>query len=702
MEQTALERLKSKYIFSIEGNIGSGKSTVIQHLQQIYGDQVILVEEPVKDWQNLEGENLLKKKNDDLNRWGYSFEAYVLITKMNELTKNAFSDKKIILIERCMLTDKVFFDINVENGFSNPMEEAMFNNLYEFLSNNVYPKLSGIIYLDTPVEECINRMIKRGRKAEKSLTKEYLTQLDDNFKKVIKESGIPYLKLNGVYDLKNDLSKVQHQLMDFIQTNINNKHNKINPLSTNSDSSNDLCIYYERKVCYGCTNCAYHTYKKQWICVPLAKYSTNHLNLVKTDINADSNVINFNSEFNAFYQKLDKIIKNYNSIWSNLENKFNSIKKETLNKQMVLNYLQPLQNWVNTVLSEKYGDELIKASYNFYQLIIDERLKIIYNDSLDRINTTFDNLISEIGTNYDLFTNSISEYRIMASIYNTIFQQNSTKDFFNIIINFQKTEFNYTISYYYLYLKKTIDEAYQYILSKIPINEKGFNDIINMRTNEINNLFNSIYSNILNSKNEALSIYKQRTLLNVPETNFFKVNYIMTDYLYDLKECLDEKITLISKFKSIYRDETSLVARFYLEIQHNWNRTQTLYEQVNHQVFVLLNLDQFEEVVFENWIFDQDNLISKLSYTLTESIKDIRNDFLIEKENYITALENEIDRQFKDESIEMKIINLYSSGIKTLTNAQIENIKNNINLIISNIKEKIQSESNRLETTSTS
>ena len=62
MEQTALERLKSKYIFSIEGNIGSGKTTIIHHLQKIYGDQVILVEEPVKDWQNLEGENLLKKK----------------------------------------------------------------------------------------------------------------------------------------------------------------------------------------------------------------------------------------------------------------------------------------------------------------------------------------------------------------------------------------------------------------------------------------------------------------------------------------------------------------------------------------------------------------------------------------------------------------------------------------------------------------
>ena len=234
MEQTALEKLKTKYIFSIEGNIGSGKSTVIHHLQRLYGDQVILVEEPVKDWQNLEGENLLDKKNKDLNRWGYSFEAYVLITKMNELTKVAFQDKKIILIERCMLTDKVFFDLNVENGLSNPMEEAMFKNLYEFLSKNVYPKLSGIIYLDTPVDECIHRMILRGRKEEKSITKEYLQQLDDKFKKVIKDSGIPYLKLNGLYDLNSDLGKIDHELMDFIQSNMGNN------ASTNTHNNNDM------------------------------------------------------------------------------------------------------------------------------------------------------------------------------------------------------------------------------------------------------------------------------------------------------------------------------------------------------------------------------------------------------------------------------------------------------------------------------
>ena len=219
MEGSALERLKSKFIFSIEGNIGSGKTTIIHHLQRLYKD-VILVEEPVKDWQNLEGENLLKKKNEDLNRWGYSFEAYVLITKMNELTKVADSDKKIILIERCMLTDKAFFDVNVENNLSTPMEEAMFKNLYEFLSNNVYPKLTGIIYLDTPVEECIKRMKERGRNEEKSLTAEYLTQLDQHFKKVVNESGVPVLYLNGKYDLKTDLPSIEKQLTDFVKENI--------------------------------------------------------------------------------------------------------------------------------------------------------------------------------------------------------------------------------------------------------------------------------------------------------------------------------------------------------------------------------------------------------------------------------------------------------------------------------------------------
>ena len=40
---------------------------------------------------------------------------------MNELIKVANSDKYIVLVERSKLTDKTFFDINVENNLSTPM-----------------------------------------------------------------------------------------------------------------------------------------------------------------------------------------------------------------------------------------------------------------------------------------------------------------------------------------------------------------------------------------------------------------------------------------------------------------------------------------------------------------------------------------------------------------------------------------------------
>ena len=407
-------------------------------------------------------------------------------------------------------------------------------------------------------------------------------------------------------------------------------------------------------------------------------------------------------EFEIFKNEIHEKIETYNSIINELEYNFIANKKETIESKMTLNYLQPLKSWFNTILEEKFEDNLIKGSYDYYQNLIKERLNVIYNESLINYNTTFDHLIGEIEQNYDSFTNSISEYRIMASIYSSIFQQNSTKDFFNIIINFHKTEFNYTISYYYLYLKKIIDETYQYILSKIPTNEKGFNEILNTRTNEIHELFNNIYYNLSNSKNYVLNLYNQKNLLNVPETNFFKVNNIMTDYLYNLKASMDGKIASLSKFTSRFRDEISLVSRFYLEIQQNWKRTEALYEQVNHQMFVVLNLEEFKELVFENWIFNQDDFISKLNYTLVESIKEIRNDFLLEKENYITVLENEIDKQFSNESIETKIINFYSSGFNNLTSNQVSNIENNFNDIINLIKEKIINESEALEINSSS
>ena len=207
MDKSSIEKLSDKKIFSIEGNIGAGKTTIINHLKTLFND-ILLVEEPVSEWQNINGENILEKKNLNMERWGYSFEAYVLISKLNTLIKAADSEKKIILIERCMLSDKAFFDVNVKNGLNTSMETEMFNNLYNFLNDNVYPKSSCIIYIDTPVDECINRIIRRGRSVEANIEKKYLMQLNDAFLDLIVKSNVPILRLDRNYDLKDGIHEV--------------------------------------------------------------------------------------------------------------------------------------------------------------------------------------------------------------------------------------------------------------------------------------------------------------------------------------------------------------------------------------------------------------------------------------------------------------------------------------------------------------
>ena len=56
-------------IVSIEGNIGSGKSTLIEHLKKNYRRKdIVYLEEPVKEWSNIKdknGTNILVKFYED-------------------------------------------------------------------------------------------------------------------------------------------------------------------------------------------------------------------------------------------------------------------------------------------------------------------------------------------------------------------------------------------------------------------------------------------------------------------------------------------------------------------------------------------------------------------------------------------------------------------------------------------------------------
>ena len=202
MKISALANLRNKRIYSIEGNIGAGKTTLLKLIGKSMND-IEFVEEPLSNWEDLNGHSLLKCFYENPIRWGYSFESYSMYSKVEALIKAAKTDKPIIMVERSLLSNKVFFDISSGLGKLDAMEYQMLLTNYDFYTSHLYPKLSGIIYLRTPLEECVKRIKKRSRSGEEEIDRGYLKLLDEKFSDFCDNSKIPKLDISETYDINN-------------------------------------------------------------------------------------------------------------------------------------------------------------------------------------------------------------------------------------------------------------------------------------------------------------------------------------------------------------------------------------------------------------------------------------------------------------------------------------------------------------------
>jgi len=213
-----IEKIKSKKIYALEGNIGAGKSTIMKIISNQFHD-VEFVEEPVNQWQNLNGCNLLDSFYSDPKRWGFSFEFYSMLTKIQALLKAADSDKPIIIIERSILSNKVFMDLSNDLGKLDKMEYTMLINTYNFYLENVYPQIAGIIYLDTPVDECIRRITKRNRGEECTIEKSYLNSIKEKMDEMCNSSTMIVIRIDGMYDCERDVKRVCDDIKRYLHPN---------------------------------------------------------------------------------------------------------------------------------------------------------------------------------------------------------------------------------------------------------------------------------------------------------------------------------------------------------------------------------------------------------------------------------------------------------------------------------------------------
>ena len=171
--------MSSPIILSIDGNIGSGKSTLYNNLQKHYSDNdtICFVPEPVDEWKNIVDSNnvpILTNLYKDTNKYAFRFQMMAYISRLHLLRQKVKENKyKIIISERSVETDKnVFAKMLYDDGLIEHDEYQIYNKWFDEFIDDI--KLTGIIYVKAEPSVCNDRVKIRAREGEDSIPLDYL------------------------------------------------------------------------------------------------------------------------------------------------------------------------------------------------------------------------------------------------------------------------------------------------------------------------------------------------------------------------------------------------------------------------------------------------------------------------------------------------------------------------------------------------
>lgn len=208
----------SPLIISVEGNIGSGKSTFVHNLKEYFENHeqkrpIIFLQEPVDEWHTItdkDGESILSKFYADQTKYSFAFQMMAYISRLALLKRTVEEDPNAIIItERCLYTDKnVFAKMLYDSGLIEEVEYAIYLRWFDEFQRE-YP-ISGYVYLSTSPETAYERVKKRNREGESVIPLEYLTrchQYHDHWLSEVTNENI--LQLNA----DDDIDKIHEKII---------------------------------------------------------------------------------------------------------------------------------------------------------------------------------------------------------------------------------------------------------------------------------------------------------------------------------------------------------------------------------------------------------------------------------------------------------------------------------------------------------
>ena len=224
--------LKRKFGITIEGLIGSGKTTLLNKIEQCdTNSNFMILHEPVEDFKSCKlfnhEYNPLKEFYYDRSKNSVAFQCWVnqCYNKQLENISDSTSENTNILMDRCFYSSVVFIKtlnrLKVYSDFTESfLESQVLSSVEKFYGKNDYG-VDKIYYLNTPIDVCIQNILKRDRSEEKNVhdLERYLTLLDIEYKLFLYD----FIKMKGIENVRvfyhPDIQVVKNDFEMFLHMN---------------------------------------------------------------------------------------------------------------------------------------------------------------------------------------------------------------------------------------------------------------------------------------------------------------------------------------------------------------------------------------------------------------------------------------------------------------------------------------------------
>ena len=158
--------------FAIAGNIGAGKTSLVELLSKHYGWEA--------HFEDVIDNPYLDDFYNHMERWSFNLQIYFLNSRFRQLNGFKNSNKHFIQ-DRTIYEDAHIFAPNLHA--MGLMNQRDFNN-YQSLFGLMESMIEGpdiLIYLRSSIPNLVHKIHKRGREYENSISIEYLSRLNERY-----------------------------------------------------------------------------------------------------------------------------------------------------------------------------------------------------------------------------------------------------------------------------------------------------------------------------------------------------------------------------------------------------------------------------------------------------------------------------------------------------------------------------------------